>query len=431
MIATDIGRERMLIGSLLANTDAIDDVLPMVTVDDFRDHLCRVAYRAIGEMWNAGGMSIDLAAVVARVESFGEFSEKFPGWLWECYEHAGTGGNAGHYAQRVKDASTKFRLLHAAEEIAQDAKSPTGSAEELVADAEKRIHAIADSALQNEAVEIGTLVNDALERYDARYSRGTGCDGLKTGYPELDAFTGGFQPSTLTIVGARPSVGKTALAINLAFQVASRNNVPVCIFSLEQSSESLTDRMICMAAGVDATAWRQSKLPSYEAARAAGVARSIQRMKIMVDGSVGQRVTRIAAQVRKIKRRHGLGLVVIDYLQLIEPENRRDQRYVQIGEISRRLQILSRDQKLPILCLSQLNRAKEDRADGKPRLSDLRESGNIEQDADVVFLLHRDGENENVVHLNIAKQRDGPTGEVQFYFRRTTGRFENYDGIAE
>ncbi len=243
--------------------------------------------------------------------------------------------------------------------------------------------------------------------------------------------TAGLQNSELIILAARPSVGKTAFSLNVVRHIAVEEHLPVFFVSLEQSRIELAERLLCCQAKVDSHKLRQGHLGSDDMNKLIDAGDMLRQAKLFIDDTPAQTLTRIAANARRLKRRHKIQMVVIDYLQLIDPENRRDPRQEQVAQISRRLKHIARELKLPVMALAQVNRASEDRQDHRPRLADLRESGSIEQDADTVMMLHRPGrfdgaQEDNVIEVLVAKQRNGPTGDITLAFLKQFMRFENY-----
>jgi replicative DNA helicase len=271
----------------------------------------------------------------------------------------------------------------------------------------------------------------AYDRIDARHERGEySISGLPTGFVDLDEKTAGLQNSELVIVAARPSVGKTAFAVNIVRHIAVEDNKPVFFVSLEQSRIELAERLLCCQSRVDSHKLR-THLNSDDMQKLIDAGGLLRNAKLFIDDTPGQGMLRIAANARRLKLRHHIKAVFVDYLQLIEPDNRRDSRQEQVALISRRLKHLARELQIPVVALAQLNRSSEDRQGNKPRLADLRESGSIEQDADTVVLLHRPelyepGQHEGTVELIIAKQRNGPTGEITLTYLKQFMRFENF-----
>src|SRR5262249_44629567 len=259
--------------------------------------------------------------------------------------------------------------------------------------------------------------------------------GIAAGFIDLDQLTAGFQNSELIIVAARPSVGKTAFALNIVRHVAVEERLPVFFVSLEQTRIELAERILAAQARVDSHKLRKGHLSADDIGKLHAGGDVLRNAKLFLDDSPSQGMLRIAASARRLKIREGIRLVVIDYLQLIEPENRRDPRQEQVAQISRRLKFLARELQLPVIALAQVNRQSEDRQDHKPRLADLRESGSLEQDADTVMILHRPGkfdggQEDNILEVIIAKQRNGPTGEISLTYLKQFMRYENYAAEA-
>ena len=279
---------------------------------------------------------------------------------------------------------------------------------------------------------LAQALTEAYDRIDTRQQNDqTSISGLPTGFIDLDEKTAGLQNSELIIMAARPSHGKTALAMNVARHVAVEDNQPVFVVSLEQSRIELAERLLCCQARVDSHKLRKGHLSSEDMQKLIEAGGILRNALLFIDDTPGQGMLRIAANARRLKLREKIKLVVIDYLQLIEPDNRRDSRQEQVAHISRRLKFLARELQIPVMALAQVNRSSEDRTDHKPRLADLRESGSIEQDADTVMLLHRPemyepGQHEGILEINIAKQRNGPTGEITLTFLKQFMRFENF-----
>jgi replicative DNA helicase len=281
-----------------------------------------------------------------------------------------------------------------------------------------------------------TLEQALAEAYDRIDQRHTGTEaltisGLPTGYVDLDEITAGLQNSELVIIAARPSVGKTSFALNLIRNIVIRDPAAVFFVSLEQSRIELAERLLCCQARVDSHKLRKGHLSAEDMQKLIDAGGVLRNTKLFIDDSPGQGMLRIAANARRLKLRHDIRLVCIDYLQLIEPDNRRDPRQEQVAQISRRLKFLARELKIPVIALAQVNRSSEDRQDHRPRLADLRESGSIEQDADTVLLLHRPdryepGQHEGIVEIIIGKQRNGPTGEITLTYLKEFMRYEDF-----
>jgi replicative DNA helicase len=359
--------------------------------------------------------------------------------------------NAAHavyYADIVAHKSILRKLITASTEILRSSYEQVDEPKKLLSDAEQKIFEISDGRSSRQASSIKDILHEAMSRMDARMD-GTHVDGACfTGFKDFDDMTGGLHNGELVILAARPSMGKTALAMNISENVALQDQKPTLFISLEMSGIELADRMLCSLARVNGHRLRNGTISSDDRNRLYQKANEISSSPLFVDDSPSRTVSEIAAAARRIRRRVGLNLIVIDYLQLIEPDNPRDQRQEQVAKIARRLKGLARELKVPVLCLSQLNRQAEDSKDHRPRLSHLRESGAIEQDADVVMFVHREeyyhrGDDKaqfaGQAEVIIAKQRNGPIGDVPLtweadftrFLDRAPDRFNEFDDYAE
>ena len=291
--------------------------------------------------------------------------------------------------------------------------------------AEQDIFALAEDAVADEEADAARVVGEVYDHVDACHSDRGDAGGLKTGFLDLDAKLGGLRPSALVLLAARPSVGKTALAAAVALQVVLDDR-PALFASLEQTRTELMERMLCGRAKVDSHMLRKGMLDDDAITRLHQAGDEIRIAPLVIDDASRQTVLRIRAKARRLKRRKGLAAVVVDYLQLIEPSDRRAERYEQVGDISRQLKAMAKELAVPVVAACQLNRSPEGRADKEPRLSDLRESGSLEMDADVVILMSRSEQERNVIELIVAKNRNGPTGKVKLHYRPQWTRFENY-----
>jgi replicative DNA helicase len=427
--------ERSVLGSMLRDNAAIGDVVQIVRQDNFYADAHQKIFSAIISLYQDGKpvdtvMLAELLKDRKHIDDIGGY-----GYLGELWDAAPTAANAEYYAQIVRDKAIVRHLIHAGTEILRDAYDQGLPADELLEGAERKILDIAQLGIIGQAYTLQQALREAYDRIDVRKQRGHDTiSGLPTGFVDLDDKTAGLQNSELVILAARPSVGKTALALNIIRHVALEDEQPVFMVSLEQSRIELAERLLCCQARVDSHKLRKGHLGSDDMSKLVAAGGQLGEAKLFIDDTPGQGMLRIAANARRLKLRHGIKLVVIDYLQLIEPDNRRDSRQEQVANISRRLKFLARELSIPVLALAQVNRTSEDRQDHKPRLADLRESGSIEQDADTVMLMHRPelfepGQHEGVVEVHIAKQRNGPTGEITLTYIKQFMRFENY--VAE
>lgn len=424
--------ERSVLGSMLRDNTVIGDVFQIIQVDNFYTDAHQKICDAIRVIYDRG-KPVDMVLLAdylkeqKQIEDIGGY-----GYLAELWEAAPTAANAEYYARIVRDKAIVRNLIHASTEILRDAYDQGQPADELLGNAERKILDIAERGLTSETVTLDKAVTEAWDRIDAHATGdANSISGLATGFLDLDEITAGLQNSELVIIAARPSQGKTAFALNVARHIAVEEGHPILFVSLEQARIELAERLLCCQARVDSHKLRKGHLGADDMQKlieAGGVLRSA---KMYIDDTPGLNMLRIAANARRLKLRQGIRAVFIDYLQLIEPDNRRDPRQEQVSQISRRLKFLARELKIPVVALAQVNRASEDRGDHKPRLSDLRESGAIEQDADTVMLLHRPevyepGQHEGIMEIIIAKQRNGPTGERTLTFLKQFMRFENF-----
>lgn len=427
--------ERSVLGSMLRDNGVIADVLLILRKENFYADAHQKIFDGIVSLYDQGQPAdlVTLAEWLKQqkyVEDIGGY-----GYLGELWDAAPTAANAEHYARIVRDKAIVRHLIHASTEILRDAYDEAMPADELLGESERKVLNIAEMGITGQTYTLATAISEAYERIEKRQTNDqSSISGLSTGYVDLDEKTAGLQNSELIILAARPSCGKTAMALCLARHVAVEEEKPVFIASLEQSRIELAERLLCCHARVDSHRLRKGHLSSEDMQKLIDAGGILHNAKLFIDDTPGQSMLRIAANARRLKARHGIRLVVVDYLQLIEPDNRRDSRQEQVSVISRRLKNLARELQIPVLALAQLNRSSEDRQDHKPRLADLRESGSLEQDADTVMLLHRPemyepGQHEGIVEVLIAKQRNGPTGEITLTFLKQFMRFENF--IAE
>jgi replicative DNA helicase len=306
----------------------------------------------------------------------------------------------------------------------------------MLESAESKILQIAEMGIAGQTYTLHQAIQEAYDRIDTRHQRGhQSISGISTGFIDLDNITAGFQNNELIIIAARPSVGKTAFALALARHVIVEERLPVLFVSLEQSRIELAERLLCSHARVNSHNLRKNTLSGEDMDKLIEAGGILRQTKLFIDDSPAQGMLRIAANARRLRLREGIRLVIIDYLQLIEPENRRDPRQEQVAQISRKLKFLARELKIPVIALAQVNRASEDRQNHRPRLADLRESGSLEQDADTVMILHRPelhepGQHEGIIEVIVAKQRNGPTGDITLTFLKQFMRYENFGGIA-
>lgn len=443
--------EQGVLGSIMLKPDVLDDVALILRPDDFYDEAnCKLFKHLLGMYED--GRKFDVTLLVERLKSTGDFDAVGgTSFLEKTFNSVANSAHARYYAEIVRDKSTCRSLINASTEILRDAYSESADANELLGFSEQKIFSIQDKRETGTVSTMNQLMEDAIERLDARLRGDDPGNCVDTGFADVDELLTGFHKSQLIVLAARPGMGKTALAMNFAENISMKFGEPVLYMSLEMSTVELADRMLCSIAQVDSHKLRKwSPLSEKERQRMVEKAAEMSSAPLFVDDTPGRRVVEIAAAARRIKRQEGrLGLVVIDYLQLIEPDNPRAPRQEQVAKMTRRLKLLARDIQIPILCLAQLNRQAEEGRVTRPRLSHLRESGAIEQDADVVMFIHRsevDQENsegradvEGEAELIVAKQRNGPMGSVKLTWRKQFTRFddralpyqEDFDGFNQ
>lgn len=424
--------ERCVLGSMLRENAVIADVVQIIRQDNFYFDAHQKIFQTIVEIYDSGH-PVDLIILAERLKQQGMIEDVGGyGYLGDLWEAAPTAANAEYYARIVREKGIVRNLIHASTEILRDAYDQVEPADDLLAKAEREILNIAEKGVTGTTSTLQQALNEAYARMDARKKGGhADVSGVPSGYVDLDHLTAGFQNSELVILAARPSVGKTAMALNFVRNVVVNDGIPVFFVSLEQARIELAERLLVAQARVDSHKLRKGALGSEEMQRILDAGGTLHRARLFIDDTPAQNMLRIAANARRLKLREGIRLVVIDYLQLIEPENRRDPRQEQVSQISRRLKFLARELEIPVMALAQVNRTSEDRQDKKPRLSDLRESGAIEQDADTVLMLHRPGKDDggiddNLIEINVAKQRNGPTGEITLTYLKQFMRYENH-----
>ncbi len=430
--------ERGVVGSLLLDPQLCDEVALLLRSEDFYADANQRIYRHIFALHDEG-KRVDITLLLERLKQAGEY-EAIGGaaYLAEVAQSVPYAHNAPHYAQIVRDKATVRELIHAATEILRNAWDAGREPRQLVGDAEEKIFSVYDRRSSDRITHIQDLLIEAFDRIDARLAKGTG-DAVATHFADLDGLTGGLHPSEFIVLAARPSMGKTALATNIAENVAIVSRVPVLFVSLEMSRLELAQRLLCSQGSIDGSKFRSGFISATEREKLMEAAGKLSQSPLFIDDTPSRTVTEIAACARRLKRRENLGLVVIDYLQLIQPDDPRDPRQEQVAKMARRLKALARELQIPIVVLAQLNRQVEasGREEHRPRLSHLRESGAIEQDADVVMFVHREEyyhTKEKAEELGIAgqgllilaKQRNGPTGDVKLQWSSMYTRFRDF-----
>ncbi|MBN1361058.1 MAG: replicative DNA helicase [Sedimentisphaerales bacterium] len=433
--------EAAVLGSMIVDPRCIGDVVESLERNAFYHTEHQMIFDAIVALYERNrGEGIDGVLVRNELERH-EQLEAIGGleYLQRVIESVPSSANVTYYADIVKEKMLLRETIWAATEILNDAYDETGSAAEKLDDAERRIFAVTDKRITSTAVALKDLVTKAYELIERR--EGTHVTGLPTGYYELDDMTCGLQNGEMIIVAGRPSMGKTALALNIAEHIGIIEKQPLAIFSLEMGKQQLAERFLCSYSGVDSQLVRKGMLSTDHYQKLVEACGVVSEAPIFVDDTSALTPLEIRAKARRLKSAYGLRCILVDYLQLMHlGAGKIESRQQEISTISRYMKSLARELDVPVVVLSQLNRAAEGREGHRPRMSDLRESGSIEQDADVVMLLHRedyyhrgeaDYQQDNIAEVIIAKQRNGPTGTVKMTFREKCTRFENLAQIEQ
>jgi replicative DNA helicase len=432
--------EESLLGSIIIDPTVLNDVqLILRGTDDFFNKANGTLYTLMAELYDKCE-TVDLRLLQQLIKDRGVL-EAVGGveYLVKIAEAVPSAASASHYARLVKEKSTIRQLIGAAGEILHNAHTNPESPSDILEEAERLIFSIAQQGEQRHAELLDDLLNDAIRQLEE--NDGRLITGIATGYADLDEKTSGLQRGEMIIIAARPSMGKTAFALNIAENMAMRD-VPVALFSLEMSRQQLVQRLLSSRASVSGHNIRRNSLSDRDMAAIIQAADDLMTRPLYIDDTPSLSITQLRAKARRLKQQHDIGVILIDYLQLMTSGKRAESRQQEVSEISRGVKALARELNVPVICLSQLNRGAEQREGHRPRMSDLRESGSIEQDADVVAMLHRESyyhvndpawleanaEKENLAELIIAKQRNGPTGSVDLVWDSTCTRF--HDGTS-
>lgn len=411
--------ERSVIGSMMLDRDAIVVASDTLHMDDFYNRQYGVLFDAITALYHEG-VETDLVTLVNRLAQMEVPPElRSVEFISDIVAGVPTSANIKYYTEIVRDKAALRRLIKTTEDIMSACYLDKEDVDDVMEDAEKRIFEVTQQKGGREFESIKDVVLRTLKTIELAAKQTGIVTGVSTGFRDLDYKTAGLQPSDLILIAARPSMGKTAFVLNVAENVALRGDTMTAIFSLEMSKEQLVKRMLAMNSKVDSQKIRTGNLEDEEWGRLVGSVRNIGNSRLVIDDTPGISVAELRSKCRKLKVEHNLGLVIIDYLQLMSGGKRSESRQQEISEISRSLKALAREIEAPVVALSQLSRAVEQRPDKRPMLSDLRESGAIEQDADVVMFIYRDeyynqdSEEKGVAEIIIGKQRNGPTGSVK------------------
>ncbi len=425
--------EQSVIGSMIMDREAILVASEIITGEDFYQRQYGVVFEAMVELFNQNE-PVDLVTLQNRLRAK-EVPEEISSmeFVRDILGSVPTSTNIKYYANIVAEKSTLRKLIRVNDEINNLCYGGVESLEEVLEQTEKKVFDLVQRRNSGEFVPIKQVVLNAIQKIEAASRTKGNVTGVATGFKDLDYQTSGFQPSDLILVAARPSMGKTAFVLNIAGYMAFRNNVTVAIFSLEMSKEQLVNRLLSMESGVDAQKLRNGNLTDNDWERLVEGAEGVARSNLIIDDTPGITLADLRSKCRKYKLEHRLGIVMIDYLQLMTGRGRStDSRQQEISDISRGLKSLARELNVPVVALSQLSRAVEQRPDHRPVLSDLRDSGAIEQDADMVMFLYRDSyynkdsEMKNLAEVIVAKQRNGPIGTINLLWMPEYTAFKNY-----
>ncbi|MEQ3467176.1 replicative DNA helicase [Enterococcus cecorum] len=435
----DIEAEQAVLGAIFLDAEALVEAMAQIEPQDFYRRAHQIVFRSMIAL-NDRNENIDIITLKSQIESENTLEDVGGiSYLTELSQVTPTASGVAHYAKIVKDKSTLRELIQAATKIVKEGYSQEGSVEEIVEAAEKGILNVSEKRNSTGFQSIADVLNSTMEHIDRLSQQNEDITGLPTGYPELDKMTAGLQPEELIILAARPAVGKTAFALNIAQNIGTRTDRSVAIFSLEMGAESLVNRMLCAEGTIEAGHLRTGQLTEQEWHNLIMAMGSLSNTSIFIDDTPGIKVSEIRARCRRLAQEKGnLGLILIDYLQLIEGSGR-ESRQQEVSEISRQLKKLAKELKVPVIALSQLSRSVEQRQDKRPVLSDIRESGSIEQDADIVAFLYREDyyqrqgteEDKNeeeqavndVIEVIIEKNRSGARGTVELLFKKEYNKF--------
>jgi replicative DNA helicase len=430
----NLDAEKSLLGAVLIDEETLADISEHVTTKDFYEKRHAIIYAAMMRLYERH-KPVDLLTLTEELKRKKEI-EIIGGsaYLTDLTNYVPTSAHAEAYAELVAQKAIRRRLIKASGEISELGYDEDTTTQELLEKAEAELFSVSDQSLKQDLVSIESILTESFDRMEELHRNKGTLRGVRTGYRDLDNMTAGLQRSDLIILAARPSMGKTTLVTNLAYNVATVAKQPVLFFSLEMSKEQLVDRMLADASGVDAWNIRTGNLSDDDFSKLSEAMGEMAEAPIFIDDTPGLSVLEMRTKARRAAHEQPLGLVIIDYLQLMQGSGRGDGNRVQeVSEISRGLKLIARELNVPVIALSQLSRLVESRSPQIPQLSDLRESGSIEQDADIVMFIYREAyynpetERENITDLIIAKHRNGPTGKIELYFHPERLRFMSLD----
>ncbi|MBR3329141.1 replicative DNA helicase [Candidatus Saccharibacteria bacterium] len=437
----DVVAEKSLLGAIMLSNDTLPDILMLIKPRDFYEEKHRIIFQAIVDLYDKH-QPVDLLTLTSELKSKKQLKAiGGASYLTELSNFVPAASHAKAYAEIIEKTSVRRRLITAGTEIANKAYEDDADADELIGKAEKELFEVSDKVIRSDYIAMDELLVDAFDRIEELHKNKGVLRGLKTGFRDLDKKTAGFQKGDLIIVGARPAMGKTTFAQNLAYNIASINKKGVLFFSMEMAANEIVDRMISDVSGVDNWKMRTGNLSDEEFSKIGEALGEMDEIPIYIDDTSSMTVMELRNKARRAMHDHDIGIVIVDYLQLIAGSDRYAGNKVQeVSEISRGLKILARELEIPVVALSQLSRNVTGREDPRPVLSDLRDSGSIEQDADLVIFLHRPDyykqhddnyEETHITELLIAKHRHGAIGKVELYFHPELLRFMSLDKTRE
>ena len=437
----DIVAEKSLLGAIMLSDSILPEILTILRPQDFYDEKHQTIFAAMMNLYDQH-RPVDLLTLTSELKSLKKLKEIGGApYLAELSNFVPASSHARAYADIIEKASTRRRLIKAGTQIANKAFEEDANVDDLVGAAEKELFEVSDKIVRSDYVAMDALLADAFDRIEELHKNKGALRGLKTGFRDLDKLTAGFQKGDLIIVGARPAMGKTTFAQNLAYNIASINKKGVLFFSMEMAANEIIDRMISDVSGVDNWKMRTGNLSDEEFSKIGDALGEMDELPIFIDDTSSMNIMELRNKARRAVHEHDIGIILIDYLQLIQGSDRyKGQRVQEVTEISRGLKILARELEIPVVALAQLSRNVTGRDNPRPVLSDLRESGSIEQDADLVFFLHRPDyykqnddnyEETHITELLIAKHRHGAVGKVELYFHPELLRFMSLDKTRE
>ena len=429
--------EQSILGAILLDNEALLKALDITTIEDFYRNSHRKIFTAMLELFDRNE-AIDLITLTDHLKMRNQLDEiGGVSYLTTLVNTVPTSANIRHHCRIVREKALMRGLVTSVTEIAVMVYEENLPADDLVDAAEKKIFEISDRRVKSAFAKLKDLIKDSFEMIEQLYDRKESITGVPSGFRDLDDLTTGFQNGDLIIIGGRPSMGKTAFALNIAQHVGVEMNQPVAIFSLEMSKRQLALRMLCSEAMIDSNGVRKGFIRKEDWHKLTSAAGKLAEAPVYIDDSSNMSVLEMRAKARRLKMEHGLSLVIVDYLQLMRGKSAFERREQEISDISRSLKALAKELELPVVALSQLNRGVEQRTDKRPSLADLRESGALEQDADVIVFLYRDEvynrkspDNKGMAEIIIAKQRNGPTATVNLAFISSCTRFTDYTDRA-